>query len=46
MTNLERDQLQPTAPGVSVEVALTLACFMQIVPFCALSINIVGSYIA
>ena len=50
MTNLERDQLQPTAPEVSVEVTLTIACYWfftlhtQIVPFCMLLINIMGSY--
>ena len=31
MTNLERDQLLPTAPEVGFEVAMTLACSWNIV---------------
>ena len=48
MTNLERDQLLPTAPEVGFEVAIALACswifvLHIIVSVCTLSIDIVAT---
>ena len=48
MTNLERDQLLPTAPEVGFEVAMALACswifaLHIFVSVCTLSIDIVAT---